>query len=250
MGGRLQPSLFGAIMEGSVFAFIGQDDFYNPVLWTMREELFGSLLILCLGWFLWRCPRRAGLILLLAGATVTQWVDPRLLAFIAGLALSWLHTRGVPPVGPWLAAACLAVGLWLFGYLEPRGVYRPLAFLADGSAWRRDRIWLHTISGLLLILGLLASEPAGRLLTSAFARLLGRLSFPVYLFHFPLLCSLSCWLFLAARRSLTYDVALLVAALGTVPALLVVSYGFARIDEMWLTQVNRVTRRVIPVPTT
>jgi sulfite exporter TauE/SafE len=47
---------------------------------------------------------------------------------------------------------------------------------------------------------------------------------------------------------LTYDAAILVAALGTIPALLAVSYGFARIDEMWLTQVNRVTKRVIPLP--
>jgi sulfite exporter TauE/SafE len=39
-----------------------------------------------------------------------------------------------------------------------------------------------------------------------------------------------------------------VAALGTVPALLAVGYAFARVDEIWLAQVNRVARRVIVVP--
>jgi hypothetical protein len=58
-------------------------------------------------------------------------------------------------------------------------MHRPLAFLADDSAWRCDRIWLRTIGGSLLILGLLGSGPAGRLLTTALGRLLGTLSFLV-----------------------------------------------------------------------
>jgi peptidoglycan/LPS O-acetylase OafA/YrhL len=74
---------------------------------------------------------------------------------------------------------------------------------------------------------------------------LGRLSFPVYLFHFPLLCSLSCWLFLTVRTAVSHEAALIVAALGTVPALLAVGYAFARLDEIWLAQINRVTQSVI-----
>jgi peptidoglycan/LPS O-acetylase OafA/YrhL len=93
---------------------------------------------------------------------------------------------------------------------------------------------LHTLSGELRILGLLGGERAGAVLASGAGRLLGRLSFPVYLFHFPLLCSLSCWLFLAARASMPQDAALAVAALGTVPALLAllaVAYTFARVER-------------------
>ena len=84
------------------------------------------------------------------------------------------------------------------------------------------------------------------MLASAAGRLLGRLSFPIYLFHFPLLCSLSCWLFLAARQTLSHEAALAVAMLGTVPALFAVCYAFARIDEAWLGLVNRASRRMIP----
>jgi peptidoglycan/LPS O-acetylase OafA/YrhL len=78
--------------------------------------------------------------------------------------------------------------------------------------------------------------------------MLGRVSFPVYLFHFPLLCSVSCWLFLAVRPKLPHEAAMAVAALGTVPVLLAVAYAFARVDELWLAQLNRVARKVIVVP--
>jgi hypothetical protein len=33
-----------------------------------------------------------------------------------------------------------------------------------------------------------------------------------------------------------------------VPALLAISYAFARLDELWLARVNRVARKVIVLP--
>jgi peptidoglycan/LPS O-acetylase OafA/YrhL len=247
-GGQLEPSLLGAVLEGSVFAFLRNADRYDPVLWTMRDELFGSFLTFGLGLLVSRCRGAVGILLLMIVAAATQWVNPRLVAFVAGLALSWANARGVLTIHRWVAPVCLVLGAILFGYLEPRGLYAPLGFLSDASGWRYDRIWLHTLGGVLLIVGLLGSDLAGRLLASAAGRLLGRLSFPVYLFHFPLLCSLSCWLFLVVRPALPHAAALAVAALGTVPALLAVGYAFARVDEIWLAQVNRVARRVIVVP--
>jgi peptidoglycan/LPS O-acetylase OafA/YrhL len=246
--GQLQPSLLGAVLEGAVFAFIRNADVYDPVLWTMRDELFGSLLTFGLGMLVWRCrPANAALVLVLAAAA-TQLVDPRLVAFVSGLALCWANARGMLSIPRWVAPVCLVLGGLLFGYLEPRGLYALFGFLKEDSGWRYDRIWLHTIGAVLLIVGLLGSERAGRLLASSAGRVLGRLSFPVYLFHFPLLCSLSCWLFLAVRRALPHEAALAVAALGTVPALLTVGYAFARVDELWLAQVNRIAKRVIVVP--
>ena len=36
------PSLFGAMLEGSLFAFLREPDMYDPVLWTMHHEFIGS----------------------------------------------------------------------------------------------------------------------------------------------------------------------------------------------------------------
>lgn len=248
VNGGLRPSLPGAVLEGAVFAFISPTDAYNPVFWTMRDELFGSLMVFGLAVVLRRCSFRAGAALMVLAAAATQVTDPRLAAFVAGLTLSWAHARGMVPASRWLAPVCMVSGLALFGYLEPRGAYAWLGFLHDGSPWRYDRIWLHTLGGLLLILGVPGSKRAGRLLASGAGRLLGRLSFPVYLFHFPLLCSWTCWLFLAVRPWLGDGEAVVVAALGTVPALLAVGYAFARVDEWWVARLNRVARKAIVVP--
>jgi peptidoglycan/LPS O-acetylase OafA/YrhL len=246
--GQLSPSLTAAVLEGAVFAFLRDADVYDPVLWTMRDELFGSLMVFGLGLVLVRCRGRWGTALLAVAVAGTQWTDPRLGAFIVGLALCWAQVRGKLSIHRSVAPICLLLGVILFGYLEPRGLYAPLNFLSSHSDWRYDQIWVHTAGGALLIVGLLGSERASRLLASATGRLLGRLSFPVYLFHFPLLCSLSCWLFLTTRQTLSHEAALAAAALGTVPALFALSYVFARVDEIWLAQVNRVARRVISVP--
>src|SRR4051794_32942615 len=248
VNGQLQPSFVGAVLEGSVLSFLKQSNLYDPVLWTMHDELFGSLLTFGLGLVVWRSRPRAGVVALLLAAAATQWVEPRLIAFVVGLALSWANARDMLALPRWVPPICLALGLVLFGYLEPRGLYAWAGFLPDQSSWRYDRIWLHTLGGALLIIGLLGSERAGRILASATGRLLGRLSFPVYLFHFPLLCSLSCWLFLTAHSSLPHGAALAVAALGTMPVLFAVGYAFARVDELWLAQVNRVARKVVVLP--
>lgn len=243
---QIQPSLHDAVLEGGVFAFLQASDVYNPVLWTMREELFGSLMTFALAAVIWRAPPVAGTLLLALAAAATQVLDPRLAPFVVGLGLSWMHTRGIRAPAGWVAWLCLVAGLLLFGYIEPRGFYAPLEILPAGSAARLDQIWVHTAAGVLMILGLLGTEPARRLLASAGGRLLGRLSFPVYLFHFPLLCSLTCWLYLTLQPVLPYGAALAVAGLASLPVLIAVAYAFARVDEAWLAQVNRVARRVIP----
>jgi peptidoglycan/LPS O-acetylase OafA/YrhL len=248
IGGQLQPSLTDAILEGSLFAFVSNADVYDPVLWTMRDELFGSLLTFGIGLLIWRRRVPVAVAVLVVSAAATQFVDPRLIAFVCGLALSWANARGMLAISRWAGPACLLLGAVLFGYLEPRGLYAPLAILRESSGWRYDQIWLHTIGAVLLIAGILSSDWAGRLLASTAGRVLGRLSFPVYLFHFPLLCSLSCWLFLTVRPAVPHGVALAVAALGTLPALLAVGYAFARLDEIWLAQVNRVAQRMIVAP--
>jgi peptidoglycan/LPS O-acetylase OafA/YrhL len=248
LNGGLRPSLLSAVLEGCVFAFLGRTDAYNPVFWTMRDELFGSLLVFGLALALRRCRLSAGAALLVLAVAATRYADPRMAAFVAGLALSWANARGMVSVNRWMAPVCLVSGLALFGYLEPRGMYAWLGFLHDGSEWRYDRIWLHTLGAVLLILGVLGSARAGALLASGAGRFLGRLSFPIYLFHFPLLCSLTCRLFLAVRLAMPQEAAVAVAALGTLPALLALAYAFARVDELWVAQLNRVARTVIVAP--
>ena len=238
------PSLLGALLEGSLFAFLREPATYDPVLWTMRHEFFGSFVSFFLAVMLWRARPAAALWLLITAAVVVHSADPFLFAFVAGTGLAWLMSRFELHLSPAVALACLAAGIFLFGYLEPRGSYAAFAVVQDPSPMRFDRIAVHTTSGLLIITGLLGNDRFARTFANPPFRLLGRLSFPVYLFHFPLLCSLGSTLFVLFRPIGSLHETLLIVGAIYASVVFVVGFAFARVDEAWLGWVNRFAARL------
>ncbi len=239
------PSLLGALAEGSLFAFLREPDMYNPVLWTMHHEFLGSFATFFLAVVICRARTAATAWFLVVAAVVVQFTDPYLIAFVAGTGLAWLVSRFDIRLSPGAALACIAGGIFLFGYLEPRGAYAAFATVRDPDPVRFDRIAIHTASGLMIILGLVGNHWLGRSLASPPFRLLGRLSFPVYLFHFPLLCSVGCGLFVTLQPSMPHEVTLLLVAAVYAPVVIGVGYLFARVDDVWLGWVNRFSSRLI-----
>ncbi len=243
-GQDFAPSLPAALLEGSLFAFLREPDMYDPVLWTMHHEFLGSFVTFFLATLLWPARPAGAAWLLATAAVVTPFTDPYLLAFVAGTGLAWLMSRFELTLPPGVAAACIAAGIFLFGYLEPRGSYAAFAALRDPGPARFDRIAIHTASGVLIIVGLLGNDRLGRSLATPPFRLLGRVSFPVYLFHFPLLCSLACGLFVLLRPSLSLPGTLLLVAAAYAPLVIGAGYLLARVDEAWLRWVNRFATRL------
>jgi peptidoglycan/LPS O-acetylase OafA/YrhL len=238
------PSLTSALMEGSLLAFVRTPDMYNPVLWTMHHEFLGSFVTFFLAFVTCRARAAAAVWFFIVAAVVVHFTDPWLFAFVIGTALAWFMSRYDVRLSPGVAVACIAAGIFLFGYLEPRGAYAAFTAIRDPSSVRFDRIAIHTASGLLIILGLIGNQWLGRSLASQPFRLLGRLSFPVYLFHFPLLCSVASGLFIALRPAVSHQGTLLLVAAVYAPLVIGVGYLFARIDELWLRLVNGFAARL------
>jgi peptidoglycan/LPS O-acetylase OafA/YrhL len=238
------PSLLGAVMEASLFAFLREPDMYNPVLWTMHHEFLGSFVTFFLAVLIGRARTAVAAWFLVVAAVVVQFTDPYLFAFVVGTGLAWLTTRVDIRLSPGVALACIAGGVFLFGYLEPRGAYAAFAAVSDPGPARFDRIAIHTVSGLMIILGLIGNNRVGQSLASPPFRLLGRLSFPVYLFHFPLLCSVACGLFVMLQPAMSRQDTLLLVAAVYAPVVIGVGYLFARVDELWLRWVNRFAARL------
>lgn len=238
------PSLPGALLEGSLFAFLREPDMYDPVLWTMHHEFIGSFVTFFLAMILWRARPAAAAWLLATAAIAVHFTDPYLFAFVAGTGLAWLMSRCDLHLSPSMAVACIAIGIFLFGYLEPRGSYAMFAALQDANPARFDRIAIHTASGVMIIIGLIGNDRLGRSLATPPFRLLGRLSFPVYLFHFPLLCSLACGLFVLLRPVVSLQVTLFLVAAVYTPLVVGVGYLFARVDDVWLRWVNQFAARL------
>ena len=123
----------------------------------------------------------------------------------------------------------------------------PDAVAERTRAWAAsyDRILVHTLAGVLMMFGVITNLGAGRVLNVRPLLFLGRLSFPIYLFHFPLLCSLGCGLFLALREVTSYAGSTIIVAIIYVVAVLMTGVLLTRVDEMWGTWLNRMTDSLV-----
>jgi peptidoglycan/LPS O-acetylase OafA/YrhL len=240
-GGMPAPSLTGALREGLVGAFLDKSDAYDPVLWTMRHELFGSFLSMALALLVCRVSIKASGVVLISAAVLATAVDPWLLSFVAGTGLAFVVWTRPAGLSAFASAASISLGLFLFGYLEPVGAYSFIPVIQDAAGYRYDRILLHTMSGLLIILGLVGNERVGRAFTTKPLLVLGRLSFPVYVFHFPLLCSLGCGLFVMFRQSMSYEATIVLVAAVYASAVLLTGGLLVRVDDAWGAWLNRLS---------
>ena len=201
------PSFADAIHEGTIAAFWSNDFHLNGVLWTMRVELFGSLLIYIvfarLHWAL-----KAGLAALILSTSVLQ--ASTLLAFASGALLKILWDRGLLRESRW-SIPLILVGVYLGAMVQNplTGIFywpfRPLIDLA-----RSGGFVAATAGAVMLVAGVLMNVRLQGLLDREPVQWLGRVSFGLYLVHMPLELTFFAAVFLAAGVSPT-AVALAVA---------------------------------------
>jgi peptidoglycan/LPS O-acetylase OafA/YrhL len=173
--------------------------------WSLHLELYGSLLVLCLvslrAWSPWL--HRAAIV----AAAVLFGTQPMFL-FVLGQLVS------IPPLprsGGGLGRGFLGAFLLLLGIA--------LCASKDWSVADTLRLWLghvelvappnlfqfqSQLAAAALYFGVLACPWVWRPLDSGPCRHLGRLSFSIYLLHFPILFTLGCLMFIGVTATLSY----------------------------------------------
>ncbi|WP_426433743.1 acyltransferase family protein [Bradyrhizobium genosp. P] len=229
-----QPSLADALLQAwnSLLGIPTRTNSYNSVLWTMPTEFLGSLLLI--GMFSTRLPanrpRWAGLIMLVLGTTLARayisvvlfgaalylldaprfaarlrW-RPVLLAFILALGTVPLSIERWPI---WDALLSITALVPFIPIIAPG-----LTFQADASIW-------HAMSAVMLVALITGWPAAQRLLATPAGQYLGRISFPLYLAHIPVLFSVACSVFLVAHAAgLSYGTSTLISLTAYVPSFL------------------------------
>jgi peptidoglycan/LPS O-acetylase OafA/YrhL len=216
------PSFSRAVGEGlsSVLVRSPEAVSYNGPLWTMKIEFAGSFLVyLFLALFGLRRGRpiaygaAAGLLVLAREDTY--------LSFLAGIALCDLQTHVLANSAkslPWsrpLAWTAFVLGIYFCSYsgaLFP--IYHWLA-VATPLGW-------NMVGAVLIILAAMLSPWVRAALSVPAISFLGKISFPLYLVHVPILCSLSCGVFfmLSVAHSLSKTAGGLIAlAIGIIASL-------------------------------
>jgi peptidoglycan/LPS O-acetylase OafA/YrhL len=257
-------NFFLALREGLYYALIHVRiaGSYDSSLWTMKIEFLGSVLIFVVATIAAVVPpaRRDGAVLALCALAVVAFWNDYLMLFPVGVALEIFARRGgftpSPARGHRLVlAGVVGVGLLLGAmpdYANPWRIYQALlAATPKFRLWNPalgmpDPAFWHGLGAVLLVYGLLASPALQKFFTHKICLFLGRISFPLYLVHVPILCSVGCGVFLRlTAQSLPYAAAVALAVLSFVAVSLLTAWGaYYAVERPTLRLSRRVGERV------
>jgi len=233
------PNLADALLQGGAWTFLTGRASYNSSLWTMRWELLGSFVAFATALLAIHLRNdRARFALLFVAAVVAAYANMLLVAFPAGVACALLSAQGRLP----RFTAPATVLLLLLAFTMANYTENGLLGRLSAERWGRSlsEILAYTVGAVLLLVAVEQNAWLRRLLSGRVARFLGRMSFPVYLLHVPVLCSAGCMAFLAAGGG---RAGLLAAAGATLLFTVLLGWPLAWFDLRWTRLINRIFTR-------
>lgn len=183
------PGFGAALLDGLVGNFLYGASNFNNVLWAMRFELLGSLMLFVIYWM---ASGRARLWVLAAAVVAILFVaHPGYLGFVAGALMFEAYKAGFCARAPiWAGAAALVLGLTIGaagpGFDTRVGLPEWPPLLRLGST---VGFW-PVLAACALLYAALVFMPFRSLLEGRIPQFLGRISFGLYLVHVPPLYTL------------------------------------------------------------
>jgi peptidoglycan/LPS O-acetylase OafA/YrhL len=242
------PSLWDALAQGAFYTFFRGDAFYDSSLWTMRYEFIGSFVAFGLALLVYPLRHEKPWVaaaLIMVALLICHYVSPLYAAFPIGLALAAFipAERAALPVSAMLLMLGGAVYFW--GYTGSEvGAFAPVAKLAPRGT---PPAYLHVLGSVLVILAAESSPLLRKALSGRWAALLGELSFPLYLVHILVLCSLGSAVMVLTNPNVPAPLPNVIAAVVTVAGSFLAAVPLAVLNRWWVGLVNtRVSRILMP----
>ena len=228
---------FTIMLRESIFdVFYHNSRAYNPVLWTMQVELYGSFLVfgslLVFGRLRYRPLAYAALVIL--------FFDTYYLGFILGMLVSDLSANGLfarlkdkLPLVAGLLVAGITLGLYNIPENGSRTMYSLITFNTPDVKFG---ILYTTLGAAMILFALVNSTHMQRFFSNRVMDFLGKLSFSLYLLHLSIIFTFSCFMFGYLERSLTYNSSVLLTfppTLALVVASSWVMYRYVDTGSVW-----------------
>ncbi|MES2630698.1 MAG: acyltransferase [Patescibacteria group bacterium] len=227
-----EPSLMNALSQGvwGVFFSSVAETSYNPVLWTMKFELLGSLLVFAIALLFGKAKHRWIIYVLLIIATFKTWY----LAFIIGMILADLYAHRKYPFFTeskrygWLTLL-LIIGIFLGGYpyYVPNGSVYAVLQLPWLYPLENNSLYLSIAAGLILV-SVICLKPLSKFFGSKYISMLGKYSFSIYLVHMAVLFTAGAGVFLWLNPIIGFHWAAALSILTSLIILVPAAYLFER----------------------
>ncbi len=226
---RCEPNILNAVLE-AVFGcfFVGTNQF-NGVLWTIPFLFLGALLVYAAAWLFGEKKWRYIVYAVLGVAL--------LLTDYAGIFLGFvfcdvMHTQSKlvewAKKQKWLGWLIFLLGFYLSSY-PSAGAH------LEGTIYGIIPIVMvvpyHLVGALLLVLGVLLLEPLQKLFGLPVFVKLGKISYSLYLVHFPVIATAGCIVFELLYGNVSYNVAALLTFVATTVLVVLISVGFSKYIE-------------------
>ncbi|OYR12321.1 acyltransferase family protein [Brucella grignonensis] len=183
-----QISFFETIKQGLTVIFHGQSP-QNGVLWTMRIEFLGSMILFGLCSLFYKSNFYGIISLLFSVFLISYYGETGLYVslFIAGSYI--LKRKNLYLFWPLIFAA-----LYLGSF---RAWDAPISSISNSFYWKnfigiKPDVVIHAVGAIILVLSIRGSEIAKQALSLPVCSWLGRISFSLYLIHFTVFSSLGC----------------------------------------------------------
>lgn len=240
---NFEPSFIGMLIESFYGVFFNEEITYNPVLWTIQIELFGSFLVF--------------LFLLIFGKYKFRWIIYTLLfialwntyylGFLLGMFLSDLYFSKdiklkVFKLNLLIKAALFITSLYLGSYPYSNTddtIYSILPKFAFSTEF------YHIIGAFLLIIFVLESKRTQRMLNNKVCIYLGKISFSMYLIHLLVIGTFSSAFFVFLHSHLQYSLAVLITSLVSILIILIVSYPIYKYIDLKGIKISKIISNFI-----
>lgn len=206
------------------------DPYLNPPLWTIALEFIGSAYVLI---FFSLKPARASLqkdLLLLSLAFVVLYFvhGQGSLYYMAMLLGGYVNIVKIN--SRTMLLAIFVIGIFLGGFQFEKTCYEFLPSIGFGSSVVFDIKTFYNTLGALFLVVAVVNGFASSLFQSKVAIFLGFVSYPIYLLHFLVLCSLSSYMFLNLPLRLS---SLLVIFFAYIVCVLLLGFLFSRYVDVF-----------------
>jgi peptidoglycan/LPS O-acetylase OafA/YrhL len=246
---RFEPSFIDAFTQGLTTFFTGSFS-YNTNLWTMKLEFIGSIAVFLIAAFIslilsFNYLITASIIFLIWALSV----NPYLVPFIAGIFLSAILAKYKTRIGFYSALSLMIIGVYLLSYLIPEKDFAWVALIQYPSLIANNiRIIINTIASVLIIFSIMTNDFIFNKLNGKLFSFLGKLSFPLYLVHTLVICSISSFSFITMHQyGYTDELVLIITFLITLLSSIIISLPLIYIDSFWLKKINHISGKLFKI---